>query len=438
MGYDFLFIPPNSFYKLKHKVLIQLATQLSEKFLQVRKRTTSLCNPLKEEDTVVQPIIDVSPPKWHLGHTTWFFENFLLVKHLDGYQLYNKKLNYIFNSYYESQGDRILRSNRGNLSRPSLSEVLAYRAHVDEHMLLLLEKAEKDSSLQEWVELGLQHEMQHQELLVTDIKYILGNNPLFPVFNNKYAEEHSKVLNNNGWLNIAEGVYPIGFNGEGFHFDNEEGYHQVFLHSFEISKNLVTNKEYISFIESGGYKDFSFWLSEGWEWVKQDNKEAPLYWFNVDGKWLYYTLNGLKEIEMDEPVSHVSYYEADAFARWKGMRLPTEFEWETACKLYASEPINQTNLLESEKYHPRVQPSNTTEFIGNLWEWTSSAYLPYPYYKQAEGALGEYNGKFMVNQMVLKGGSCATPLNQIRASYRNFFHADKQWQFTGIRLAKYI
>lgn len=418
--------------------MILLTTKLSEKFQLVRNRTTNLCKPLKEEDTVVQPIVDVSPPKWHLGHTTWFFENFLLVKHLEGYKLYNKKLNYIFNSYYESQGERILRSNRGNLSRPSLSEVLAYRQHVDKYMLELIEQKSEDQTLADWIELGLQHEMQHQELLVTDIKYILGNNPLFPVYNEGNSGSNGVQLAENDFLVIAGGLYAIGFHGKGFHFDNEEGIHQVYLHDYEISNKLVTNREYLEFIEDGGYRDFRFWLSEGWEWVKQDNREAPLYWFKVEGKWLYYTLQGLKEIDLEEPVSHVSYYEAEAYARWKGMRLPTEFEWETACKSYATEPFETKNLLEKEQYHPERQHINNTDFIGNLWEWTSSAYLPYPYYKQAEGALGEYNGKFMVNQMVLRGGSCATPIEQIRPTYRNFFQTDKQWQFTGIRLARYI
>jgi len=418
--------------------LVQTTPKIAEQYSKVRRRTETLCQPLKEEDTVVQPIVDVSPPKWHLGHTTWFFENFLLVEHLPTYKHYNKQLNYIFNSYYESQGERILRSNRGNLTRPTLAEVLDYRAHVDKHMLQILEKAEDDKKLMDWIELGLQHEMQHQELLVTDIKYILGNNPLFPKYSKQGTSKTPSKSLEQKMLGISAGIYDIGYQGDEFYFDNEKGRHKVYLEDFEISNKLVTNREYLGFMQDGGYEKFGYWLSEGWEWVKNLETKAPLYWFFSQGKWWQFTMQGLKEIDLDEPVMHVSYYEAEAFARWKGMRLPTEFEWEVACNIYGNQADESCNLLESEIYHTNKQHANSNDFIGNLWEWTSSAYLPYPHYQQAAGALGEYNGKFMVNQMVLRGGSAATPLAQIRPSYRNFFHADKQWQFTGIRLANFI
>jgi len=419
----------------KNLTLVQTDLQIKEKYIAVRKRTEALCSPLKEEDTVVQPMVDVSPPKWHLGHTTWFFENFLLAEHLPAYKHYNKRLNYIFNSYYESQGERILRANRGNLTRPTLKEVLAYRNYVDKYMLVLLDEVQ---GLEDWIELGLQHEMQHQELLVTDIKYILGNNPLFPVYLEQAHQPFNPEYNwENEMIHIPNGVYEIGFNGDGFHFDNELGKHKVYLEEFEIAQKLTTNAEYLQFMQEGGYDNYRYWLSEGWEWAKNLETKAPLYWFYSEDKWWQFTMAGLKEVNLEEPVMHINYYEADAFARWKGMRLPTEFEWEIACKA-VGEPIDQhCNLLEKEVYHAKVQGKNL-DFIGNLWEWTSSAYLPYPYYEQASGALGEYNGKFMVNQMVLRGGSTATPFEQIRSSYRNFFHADKQWQFTGIRLARHI
>nr|WP_052323365.1 ergothioneine biosynthesis protein EgtB [Flexithrix dorotheae] len=413
-------------------------THLAASYSATRNKTVALCQPLKEEDTVVQPIVDVSPPKWHLGHSTWFFENFILSRFKKGYKHFNKSWNYIFNSYYESQGERILRTNRGNLTRPSYSEIIAYRKYVDSQMQEMISDEAIADKINDWVILGLQHEMQHQELLVTDIKYILGNNPLFPIYKGQEIEL-GLVPNTEGahFLEIEEGLYEIGYKGDGFHFDNETGFHKTFLHAYKIMDRLITNVEYLEFIEAGGYEKYQFWLSEGWEWVKENKVKAPLYWFKVDGCWHNYTLGGFQKVDLSAPVTHVNFFEADAFARWKEMRLPTEFEWETACKLFSPEIPQDANLLESEKYTPVPRTKNDFQFYGEVWEWTNSSYLPYPYYKQDKGALGEYNGKFMINQMVLKGGSCATPYTQIRASYRNFFQTDKQWQFSGIRLAAY-
>lgn len=402
----------------------------------VRKQSEQICAPLALEDYVVQPITDVSPPKWHLGHTTWFFENFILVPHFKGYQAFDLQLNYIFNSYYESQGPRILRSKRGNLTRPPLAKVLAYREYVDRHMESFLTSSPFNANIAEMLQLGLQHEQQHQELLVTDIKYILGNNPFFPVY--QEATELDPVeATTNSWTTMEEGIYEIGHKDSGFCFDNELGHHKVYLQSFEISNQLVTNAEYMAFMDAGGYDQFQHWLSEGWEWVKDLETKAPLYWYKKEGAWWQYTLAGLKPIVPEAPVTHISYFEADAFARWKELRLPTEFEWEAACKqLYSGIPENG-NFLESNNFHPTTaSKKDPLQFLGNVWEWTSSAYLPYPDYPRLKGALGEYNGKFMINQMVLKGGSCATSQSHIRPTYRNFFHPDKQWQFTGIRLVK--
>lgn len=407
----------------------------------VRAWSLKICEPLHAEDYVVQPVMDVSPPKWHLGHTTWFFENFILVEHLEGYQPFNLKLNYFFNSYYESQGPRILRSNRGNMTRPTLDTVLAYRAHVDQHMAKWLEKYNGQSlptELANLVEIGLQHEQQHQELLVTDIKYILGNNPLFPTYKEQKEEiEIQSTTEAATFTKVAEGVYEVGFEGEGFCWDNELSRHKVYLHSYEIQNRLVTNGEYLAFIEAGGYEQFEHWLSEGWEWAKSLSFKAPLHWFKEDGEWYQFTMNGLQKVDPNLPVTHVSYFEADAFARWKGLRLPTEFEWEVACQQWYTEVPAEGNFLEDGHFHPIAQQHEQDyQMLGNVWEWTASAYLPYPNYPRLKGALGEYNGKFMVNQMVLRGGSCATPRSHIRPTYRNFFQTDKRWQFTGIRLTK--
>jgi ergothioneine biosynthesis protein EgtB len=405
-------------------------------YQQIRKQTEHICAPLQTEDYTVQPITDVSPPKWHLGHTTWFFENFVLIPQLDQYQPFNLDLNYFFNSYYESQGPRILRSNRGNMTRPSVEEVMAYRAYVDRHMQNFLEGQQKLSDdLHHLITVGLQHEQQHQELLITDIKYILGDNPLHPAYREHDAELPKAPAAH--FLTFAEGLYEIGYQGTDFCWDNEQNLHKVYLNNFAMQSRLVTNGEYLEFMQAGGYDQHEYWLMEGFEWAKSLGSKSPQYWYEQDGQWYYYTMQGLRPLDLDAPVTHVSYYEADAYAQWKGLRLPTEFEWEVACQSLYQEIPQDGNFQESGLFMPTPAQSEADyQFLGQVWEWTASAYLPYPGYPRFKGALGEYNGKFMVNQMVLRGGSCATPVSHIRSTYRNFFHPDKRWQFTGIRLAK--
>lgn len=380
---------------------------LQSLFTTTRQRTESICKPLEIEDYVVQPWENVSPPKWHLGHTTWFFEEFILKHHKPNYQLFHEDFAFVFNSYYETLGKRVIRNNRGNLSRPGVAKVYDYRHYVTNEIKELLEAGITDEVVS-LLQMGIHHEKQHQELLLTDIKYILGNNPLLPAYN-KEIKTYTAETQKQKWIPVAEGIYAIGYQGENFHFDNERNRHKIYLQNFEISNKLVTNGEYLAFIKAGGYKDFNYWHADGWEWVKKEGMTQPMYWHNIDGNWHYYALSGLQPIETDAPVTHVSYYEAYAFAQWKGCRLPTEFEWEIAQQ----------------------------EFNWGLrWEWTESAYLPYPGYTKAPGAIGEYNGKFMVNQKVLRGGSFATAPKHTRPTYRNFFTTDTRWQFTGIRLAK--
>jgi len=381
-----------------------------EKYETIRAHSVAICSALEKEDYVVQPVVDVSPPKWHLGHTTWFFETFILKPYAEAYQEYNADFNYVFNSYYETLGARVIRTDRGNLSRPTVDEVYRYRDYVDQAMASFLSEKEPDAEWAEVLILGLNHEQQHQELLWYDIKYILGHNPLLPAYKSEGIDDHLLAApSDSEWVSIAEGIYDIGHDGEDFHFDNEKGRHKVYLPSSEVSANLVTNGEYLQFVEQGGYRDFNYWHAEGLEWVKSNQVIAPLYWHAINGKWHQYTLSGLKPIVLDAPVSHVSFYEAAAYAQWKGMRLPTEFEWEIA-----SRNLNW----------------------GKLWEWTESAYLPYPGFAKAPGAIGEYNGKFMVNQKVLRGGSVATAAQHSRYTYRNFFHPYLRWMFSGIRLVK--
>ncbi|CAL1517651.1 ergothioneine biosynthesis protein EgtB [Chitinophaga sp. MM2321] len=381
--------------------------ELKKEYETVRKRTAAICAPLKTEDYVVQPVVDVSPPKWHLGHTTWFFETFILIPNAKGYTEFDPQYNYVFNSYYESVGARVIRTDRGNLSRPAVEDIMRYRKHVDEAMGTFLEQ-EHAPALQELITLGLHHEEQHQELLYTDIKYILGHNPLFPAYD-KDRQPTEMPVHSDSWLHMKAGIYEIGFGGEGFCFDNELGRHKVYLSGYALSTSLVTNSEYLDFIQAGGYKDFRYWHAEGWDWVKTNKVEVPMYWYNIDGQWMHYTWQGLQPLLPDAPLCHISYYEAAAYASWKGLRLPTEFEWEAAAAQLS---------------------------WGLRWEWTESAYLPYPGFTKAPGAIGEYNGKFMISQMVLRGGSEVTSPHHSRITYRNFFHPSLRWQFTGIRLAK--
>jgi ergothioneine biosynthesis protein EgtB len=377
-----------------------------EKYKQIRKHSADICANLETEDYVVQPVVDVSPPKWHLGHTTWFWEEFVLKPNDENYAQFNPNYNYVFNSYYESAGARVIRTDRGNLSRPSVEEIYKYREHVDKGMLQFL-KNNLSKELNALIVLGLNHEEQHQELLATDIKYILGNNPLFPAL--YHSAKTSSPPTKNEWIHFDEGVYEIGFEGEGFCFDNELSRHKVYLNDYSIATELVTNREYVEFVNADGYKNFMYWHMEGWEWVKANQINAPMYWHLIDDEWMNYTLNGLRPLDWNEPVCHISFYEAYAYASWKGLRLPTETEWEVAA--------------------PKFN-------WGKRWEWTESAYLPYPGFSKAPGAIGEYNGKFMVNQKVLRGASEVTPPNHSRITYRNFFHPPLRWQYTGIRLVK--
>lgn len=383
--------------------------KLFKLFKEARAQTELICAPLEIEDYVVQPVVDVSPPKWHLGHTTWFFEEFVLKKYQQDYELFDKNSAFVFNSYYESVGKKVVRTDRGNLSRPTVSWIYEYRAYVTNSISELFSTSTSFSEeLLNVIEIGCHHEKQHQELLLTDIKYILGNNPLLPVYKEGFEENKIQEFPQE-WVSISEGIYEIGHEGNDFFYDNEIGRHKVYLNAFKISNKLITNREYLAFIEADGYKDVLLWHAEAWDWINKEIITAPFYWHKVNGQWKQYTLGGLKNLNLDAPLTHISYYEAFAFSQWKGMRLPTEFEWEVAQVKFA---------------------------WGSRWEWTESSYNPYPNYEKADGALGEYNGKFMVNQKVLRGGSIATSLNHTRATYRNFFHPHLRWQFTGVRLAK--
>ncbi|CAN5836126.1 ergothioneine biosynthesis protein EgtB [soil metagenome] len=377
----------------------------------VRSYTEKLCEPLEIEDYIPQPIEDVSPPRWNIAHTTWFFEEMILKKFAAGYKVFDENFGFLFNSYYNSVGDRTLRDHRGDLSRPTVKEIFAYRKYVDEKMREFL-SSDLSNEIKELVILGLNHEQQHQELFLTDLKYTFSCNPLYPVYREDFAlveKGENNESETDNFVEIEKGNYEIGFAGSGFHFDNELGRHTVFLDDFSICKTPVSNREFTEFIEDGGYENHLLWHAEGFDWVRNNKVHAPLYWQKRDGVWMNYTLAGLREVKPDAPVCHISFYEASAFAEWKKMRLPTEFEWEIA----------------SDKFD-----------WGLRWEWTNSAYLPYPNFSKPDGAVGEYNGKFMINQMVLRGASVITPEGHSRKTYRNFFHPHLRWQFTGIRLAK--
>jgi len=380
---------------------------VAQRFKEVRALSVSLCAPLNPEDYIPQPVDFASPPKWHLAHITWFFEEMILKKYLEGYQVYDPQYSFLFNSYYQTVGDRAVRAERGAMTRPPIEEVYKYRNYVDEHVQRLIHTS-LTLEVQKLIILGIHHEQQHQELLITDLKHTFSLNPIAPV----YQVGHDLTDERNdqtGWQMMPEGIYEIGHDGDGFSFDNELGRHKVFLHDFQISKGLVTNGEYQNFIEEGGYEQFKYWLDEGWSWVCDNHVTSPLYWQKVDGIWYQYTLAGLKRVNKDCLLTHISFYEAQAYATWAGYRLPTEFEWEAAS--------------------PQLD-------WGKRWEWTYSAYLPYPGFRIAAGAVGEYNGKFMINQMVLRGSSVATSPGHQRYTYRNFFQPHHRWQYTGIRLAK--
>jgi ergothioneine biosynthesis protein EgtB len=419
---------------------------LRDRFHQIRKFTNALCADLEPEDCVVQSMPDVSPTKWHLAHTTWFFETFILKKFVSGYRAEIPEYAYLFNSYYNAAGDMHRRDLRGLISRPTVGEAQRYRASIDSHVDDLLSNL--DESLLDEIEpiivLGIHHEQQHQELLITDIKHVLAQNPLHPVF--RVPQDGGRSSATPGlqssplhFIDFEEAVTEIGHGGDGFAYDNEGPRHRALVPAFSLATRPITNGEYIAFIEDNGYQRPEFWLSLGWMTVNEQRWNAPLYWTKRDGAWWNFTLSGLRPVDHSEPVTHVSYFEADAYANWAGARLPTEFEWERAALNYPMEG----NFVETELFHPaavsaQIPEKNRqlTQMFGDVWEWTRSAYSPYPGYRAAPGALGEYNGKFMCNQYVLRGGSCATSRRHIRRTYRNFFQPEKRWQFTGIRLAR--
>lgn len=391
-----------------------------ERFAAVRALTEALVAPLSDADATIQSMADASPAKWHLAHTTWFFETFVLRDHFPGYRLFDERWPFLFNSYYEAEGPRHARPMRGMLSRPSLEEAQAYRAHVDAHVERMLDRAD----LAALIELGLNHEQQHQELLLTDIKHALSLNPLAPAY--AAAPQPVRISGEMGWDQHPGGVVRVGHEGEGFAFDNEGPAHDVLIGPFALARRLVSNQEWAEFVDDGGYRDPSLWLSDGWAWVQAEGIAAPLYW-REDAA---FTLSGMERRRAEAPVTHVSFYEADAFATWAGLRLPTEFEWEHAAADH--DPAGGMQLDTAQGVHPGGSPG----LFGDCWQWTRSAYLPYPRFRPASGAVGEYNGKFMSGQCVLKGASCATPRGHSRATYRNFFPPEKRWQFTGVRLAK--
>ena len=414
-------------------------TDLISRYRKVRALTEKLCEPLEPEDYVVQTMMDVSPTKWHLAHVTWFYETFILRKFDPDYRLLNDQYPYLFNSYYTQAGERHCRDQRGYLSRPTVREVYEYREYVDRNMIRMLERM-SDSELKEVFpvfEVGLNHEQQHQELLLTDVKHVLSVNPLRPI----YRERENVAPNVSGsvpmrWHAIEEGVYEVGHAGSSFSYDNEEPRHRVYLQPCEIAGRLVTNAEYLEFMEDGGYQRPELWLSAGWAWIEANGWTEPFYWEKGDTPREVFTLAGRQLLNPDEPVCHVRYFEADAYARWAGYRLPTEQKWEVVA---AEVPI-EGNFVQDGELHPMPAKGGVDhhpeQMYGDVWEWTRSQYSPYPGFKPLEGALGEYNGKFMCNQFVLRGGSCATSADHIRPTYRNFFAPESCWQFTGIRLAR--
>jgi ergothioneine biosynthesis protein EgtB len=406
------------------------APDLAARYHSVRERTESLCRPLATDDCQVQSAPEVSPPKWHLAHVTWFFETFLLKPYLPGYRPLDERYEQLFNSYYNGVGPQLARDQRHVLSRPTIEEVYRYRAHVDRHMEQLLDTASGRREAAGRIELGLHHEQQHQELLLMDIKRNFFANPIYPAYHEQ-PREHGRQRERLRWLERAGGVGAIGYEGSGFAFDNEKPQHRVFLEDYQIASRPVTNGEYLEFIEAGGYDEPALWLADGWTVIKERGWRAPLYWVRIDECWHEMTLHGMRPLVPDAPVCHVSWYEADAYARWCVARLPTEAEWETAAARNAVEG----NFSDSGRYQPQPTQAGAAWF-GDVWQWTASPYTPYPGYRPLPGALGEYNGKFMANQYVLRGGSCATPQDHVRLTYRNFFYPHDRWAYAGIRLAR--
>jgi ergothioneine biosynthesis protein EgtB len=430
------------------------AEELLARYLAVRNFSVHLCRDLEAEDCVVQSMPDVSPTKWHLAHTSWFFETFVVKVWMPRYRPEVPQYAYLFNSYYNAAGDMHRRDLRGLISRPTVAETYRFRESIDECVGKLIGEASEAllAEIEPILTLGLHHEQQHQELLLTDIKHVLAQNPLYPVFRAVAGivdpgRERNEATRGPGsptpatvpqrFIHFDEAIVTIGHDGAGFSYDNESPQHRALVLPFSLSNRLVTNGEYLEFIEAGGYSRPEFWLSLGWTTVNEQRWRAPLYWVERDGAWWNFTLSGFRRVNESEPVTHVSYFEADAYANWAGARLPTEFEWEHAA---AGLPI-EGNFVDDERFHPAPVSDSSgngelQQMYGDVWEWTRSAYLPYPGYRAGPGALGEYNGKFMSNQMVLRGGSCATSRNHVRRTYRNFFQPEKRWQFTGIRLAR--
>ncbi len=415
--------------------MIRQSTTQATTYRTVRDATERLCEPLSHEDYVVQSMPDVSPTKWHLAHVSWFFETFVLKPHATGYRPARPEFEYLFNSYYNAVGEQYPRPRRGLLTRPTVDEVYEYRAAVDAAMLALLE--EDDHDLATLVELGLNHEQQHQELILMDIKHVLSCNPLHPAYR-PAPEARSLAAPGLEWIERDESVRWIGHQGDGFAYDNESPRHRVLVPAFRIASRPVTNGEFLEFIRDGGYRTPTLWLADGWSTVEREEWQAPLYWIRRDGAWHEFTLGGLRALDPAAPVCHVSYFEADAYATWAGARLPTEAEWETVAR---EQPV-EGNFLEQDALGPRAAPADAggaaapVQLFGDVWEWTRSPYQPYPGYRANPGALGEYNGKFMCNQQVLRGGSFASPASHLRATYRNFFYPHCRWQFAGLRLAR--
>ena len=418
------------------------AAVLATRYQAIRAQTERLCAPLETEDYVVSSMPDVSPTKWHLAHTSWFFETFVLAEHDPRYRSPDPRYAYLFNSYYVQAGERHCRAKRGLVTRPTVTEVFAYRAHVDDAMRQLIASIANDAThpVVALIELGLQHEQQHQELLLTDMKHVLWTNPLRPVYSATTTEPTREPAPLE-WVDVAEGIYGIGHGDTGFAYDNEGPRHRVFLEPFRLATRLVTNGEFLAFVADGGYARPELWLSAGLATVRDHRWEGPLYWErDADGRWLEFTLGGTRVLDgtaLADPICHVSYYEADAYARWAGARLPTEFEWETAAR---GAPV-EGRFVEARRFHPGPARSaagatgGLKQLYGDAWQWTQSAYVGYPNYTPAAGAIGEYNGKWMADQWVLRGASCATPVSHARRTYRNFFPSDARWQFSGIRLA---